>query len=64
MKSQFQDTSTDHEITIPGYEHRRYDRNRHGGGVIIFVLQKYIVNQIFYHPLLKILTGIYKNKKH
>ena len=42
----------DHEITIPGYEHRRYDRNRHGGGVIIFVLQ----NQIFYHPLLEILT--------
>ena len=27
----------DHEIAIPGYEHRRCDRNRHGGGVIIYV---------------------------
>ena len=52
-----------HEITIPGYEHSRCDRNRHGGGVIIYVLQKYIAKQLSLHLSLEILTVTigYKN---
>ena len=52
----------DHEIAIPGYEHRRCDRNRHGGGVIIYVSQKYVIKQLSSHPMLEILTVVINNK--
>ena len=33
----------DSEIQIPGYQLVRLDRNRHGGGVLMYVLYKFIV---------------------
>ena len=36
----------DFEISIPGYQTMRLDRNRHGGGVLMYVLDKYIVKRL------------------
>ena len=46
----------DTEIQIPGYQLVRLDRNRHGGGVLIYVLHKFIVKQLHTHPSLELLT--------
>ena len=35
----------DSEILIPGYQTLRLDRNRHGGGVLMYVSHKFIVKQ-------------------
>ena len=44
------------EIAIPGFQIVRLDRNRHGGGVLIYVLQTFTVTQLPTHPLLELVT--------
>ena len=46
----------DSEILIPGYQRLRLDRNRHGGGVLMYVSYKFIVKQLPSHPSLELLT--------
>ena len=46
----------DTEIQNPGYQLVRLDRNRHGGGVLIYALHKFIVKQLHTHPSLELLT--------
>ena len=53
----------DSELLLPGYQCLRYDRNRHGGGVFMYVLHKYIVKQLSSHPSLELLTVIVHCRK-
>ena len=46
----------DSEISISGYQTMRLDRNRHGGGVLMYVLDKYIVKRLPSHASLELLT--------
>ena len=46
----------DSEILISGYQTMRLDRNRHGGGVLMYVLDKYIVKRLPSHASLELLT--------
>ena len=56
----------DTEIAIPGYQLVRLDRNRHGGGVLMYVLHKFIVKLFPTHPSLELLTVTIQcdNHKH
>ncbi len=42
---------TDSEVSIPGYQVIRLDRDRHGGGIIVYVLEKYTVKILNKGPL-------------
>ena len=44
------------EVSIPGYQLLRLDRDRHGGGVVMFILYKFLVKRLPSHPLLELLT--------
>jgi len=46
----------DSEISIPGFQTMRLDRNRHGGGVLMYVSDKYIVKRLPSHASLELLT--------
>ena len=46
----------DPEILISGYQTMRQDRNRHGGVVLMYVLDKYIVQRLPSHASLELLT--------
>ena len=46
----------DSELLLPGYQCLRYDRNRHGGGVLMYVSHKYAVKQLSSHSSLELLT--------
>ena len=46
----------DTEIAIPGYYTVRRDRNRHGGGVLMYIQQKYMVMQLPVDPHLELIT--------
>ena len=47
----------DHEICIPGFQLYRYDRNRHGGGVLVYVTNMFFVSVLSpSSPPLEILT--------
>jgi len=46
----------DSEIMIPGYQILRHDRNRHGGGVLMYVSHRFIVKQLPSHPSLELFT--------
>ena len=52
----------DSEILIPGYQSLRHDRNRSGGGVLMYIAQHFIVKQLPSHPSLKLLTVTYITK--
>ena len=41
------DNVTNSEICIPGFDIVRFDRNRHGGGVIIYVSSLFTYNILF-----------------
>ena len=43
----------DHEIYIPGFQLYRYDRNRHGGGVLVYVSNMFFVSVLSPSLLLK-----------
>ena len=49
------------EISIPGYVCFRGDRNRHGGGVIIYVSQLYNSRLLCSHAVLEIVTVVISN---
>ena len=51
----------DSEISIPGYVCFRGDRNRHGGGVIIYVSQLYNSRLLCSHAVLEIVTVVISN---
>ena len=40
------DDISDNEIKIPGYQLHRFDRNRHGGGVLMYASEQLIVNPL------------------
>ena len=44
----------DSEFLLPGYQCLRYDRNRHGGGVLMYVLHKYILALLLIFCILSI----------
>ena len=44
------------EIHIPGYFIVRLDRNRHGGGVIMFIRNKFTIKQLLPCPPLELIT--------
>ena len=46
----------DSEILIVGYQLLRHDRNRSGGGVLMYVAQHLVVKQLPSHPCLELLT--------
>ena len=46
----------DSEISISGYQTMRLDRNRHGRGVLMYVLDKDIVKRLPSHASLELLT--------
>ena len=46
----------DSEILIPGYQSLRHDRNRHGGGVLMYVSHRFTVKLLPFHPSLELLT--------
>jgi len=46
----------DSEILSPGYQILRHDRNRHGGGVLMYVSHRFIVKQLPFHSSLELLT--------
>ena len=46
----------DSEILLPGYQSVRLDRSGHGGGVIMYVTNLFIVKQLPNHPLLELIT--------
>ena len=46
----------DSEILIPGYQSLSNDRNRHGGGVLMYVSHRFTVNLLPFHPSLEVLT--------
>ena len=55
----------DSEILIPGYQSLRHDRNRHGGGILMYVSHRFTVKLLPFHPSLELLTvtlhsGIFK----
>ena len=52
----------DSELLLPGYQCLRYDRNRHGGG-LMYVLHKYIVKRLSSHPSLELLAVIVHCRK-
>ena len=46
----------DSEILIPGYISVRLDRNRHGGGVVLFVCDRFVVQCLPDCPPLELIT--------
>ena len=48
----------DSEILIPGYQSLRHDRNRHGGGILMYVSHRFVVRQVSPHPSLELLTVV------
>ena len=44
------------EIAIPGYQTLRLDRNRHGGGILMYVSERFIVKRLPPCPSLELLT--------
>ena len=46
----------DSEIVIPGYQSLRHDRNRHGGGVLMYVSHRFTVKLLPFHLSLELLT--------
>ena len=46
----------DSEILIPGYQSLRHDRNRHGGGILMYVSHRFTVKLLPFHPSLELLT--------
>ena len=39
---------SDNEFMIPGYQLYRLDRNRHGGGVLMYALEEFSVSPIYH----------------
>ena len=57
MESWLSDEINDNEIFIPGFQIFRNDRNRHGGGVLIYVSLIFFASVVFPPPpVLEILT--------
>ena len=57
MESWLSDEINDNEIFIPGFQIFRNDRNRHGGGVLIYVSLMFFASVVFPPPpVLEILT--------
>ena len=46
----------DSKISIPGYQSMRMDRNRHNGGVLMYVLDTFIVKRLPSHVSLELIT--------
>lgn len=46
----------DSEISISGYQSLRHDRNRSGGGVLMYISQCFVVKRFPAHPSLELLT--------
>ena len=46
LESWLCDDISDNEIKIPGYQLHRLDRNRHGGGVLMYASEQLIVNPL------------------
>ena len=46
-----------HDSEIPGYQSLRNDRNRHGGGILTYVLLRFTVKLLPFHSSLELLTG-------
>lgn len=57
-ESWLNDDILDSEISIPSYQLFRRNRNRHGGGVVLFISFKFFTTQIFVHPSIELLTVV------
>ena len=46
----------DSEVTLPGYQVHRLDRNRHGGGILVYVKDSFVSNSLSSPDNLELLT--------
>ena len=45
------------EISISGYQYFRRDRNRHGGGLALYVHDDVSVSNFYYHPDIELISA-------
>ena len=53
---------TDSEISLPDYQLYRLDRNRHGGGVLMYVHKSFLCKVLLVGTSIRIFTHFYLQK--